>query len=208
MGCRVDICATRRSRTPCGLGFGGGNVVHFSLERVRPKAAAYESIRAVAGSPAGVVCVRDIAAEATAKIKLGTHEGGQKVKRLIFLAIPAGVLAVVLSLSTTNWIAPPSAAAQAQTSPKGSEAPPAPGMGRMGMMGHHMGPGMPCCCPCCGAGMGMGMHGPMMGMGMMGGGWAARDPKRAAKMMEMRAEMMKAQAAIIEKYAKELETGK
>jgi hypothetical protein len=135
------------------------------------------------------------------------------VKRLILLAIPAGVLAVVLSLSTTNWMAPPSAAAQAQTSPKGSEAPPAPGMGRMGhpgMMGHHMGPGMPCCCPCCGWGMGMGMHGPMMGMGMgmMGDGWAARDPKRAAKMMEMRAEMMKAQAAIIEKYAKELETGK
>jgi hypothetical protein len=129
------------------------------------------------------------------------------VKRLIFLAIPAGVLAVVLSLSGTNWISQPTAAAQTQTSQKGPEAPPPP---RMGPMGPHMGRGMPC--EGCGGCEGM-MHGPMMGhpmmeMGMMWGEWAAHHPKLAAKMMEMRAEMMKAQAGILEKYAKELETGK
>ena len=57
---------------------------------------------------------------------------------------------------------------------------------------------MPCCqCPMMGTGMGMGM---MMGPG--------KDPATAAKMMQMHAEMMKADAAIMEKYAKEMQPGK
>jgi hypothetical protein len=167
--------------------------------------------------PAGaLLLVWNLAANAAAKIVFRIWKGGQKVKRLIFLiflAIPAGVLAVVLSLTGTNWIAQPTAAAQTQTSQKGPEAPP-PGMGPMG---GHMGRGMPCggCGGCEGmmGGPRMLMHGPMMGhpmmgMEMMGGEWAVSHPKLAAKMMEMRAEMMKAQAGILEKYAKELETGK
>ncbi len=54
----------------------------------------------------------------------------------------------------------------------------------------------------------MGGMGGMMGMPMMGGAMGrGRDPKRAAKMMEMRAEIMKAAAAIMEKYAKEMQGG-
>lgn len=68
----------------------------------------------------------------------------------------------------------------------------------MGMMGGGK-QGMPMpmmsCCPC-----------PMMGMGMMMGG--EQDSKTAAKMMQMHAEMMKANAAIMEKYAKEMSAGK
>jgi hypothetical protein len=46
------------------------------------------------------------------------------------------------------------------------------------------------------------MAGGMTGMGMMMGG--GKDSATAAKMMQMHAEMMKANAAIVEKYAKEL----
>jgi hypothetical protein len=51
MGTCVDIRAARRSRTPRGLGFGGGKVIHFNFERKRragPKAGAYQPIRAIA----------------------------------------------------------------------------------------------------------------------------------------------------------------
>jgi hypothetical protein len=46
----------------------------------------------------------------------------------------------------------------------------------------------------------------MMGMGMMMG--SGKDSATAAKMMQMHAEMMKANAAIMEKYAKDLQAGK
>jgi hypothetical protein len=60
------------------------------------------------------------------------------------------------------------------------------------------------CCPCAMM-MGPEMMGPRMMGPMMGAG---KDPKSAARMMEMHAEMMKANAAIMEKYAKEMESGK
>ncbi len=63
--------------------------------------------------------------------------------------------------------------------------------GGQGMMGMPMMP----CCPCA-----------MMGMGMMSSG--GQNLRSAAKMMEMHAEMMKANAAIMEKYVKELEAQK
>ena len=77
---------------------------------------------------------------------------------------------------------------------------PSAGMQGMGMMGSQvmMGGGqmmsMPMMMPCCPC--------PMMGIGMMMGG--GKDSGATAKMMEMHAEMMKANAAIMEKYAKEL----
>jgi len=58
----------------------------------------------------------------------------------------------------------------------------------------------------------MGSPGTMGGMPMMAmpmcatGGF--QDPKTAAKMLEMHAEMMRSNAAIMEKYAKQLEAGK
>ena len=59
--------------------------------------------------------------------------------------------------------------------------------------------------------MGQGMMGgmPMMAMpmcaGMMGG---SQDPKTMAKMLQMHAEMMRSNAAIMEKYARQLESTK
>jgi hypothetical protein len=74
-----------------------------------------------------------------------------------------------------------------------------PGMGMMGMR-MHGGMGMP--------GMEMGgmgmmpmMHGQMM-MRMM-----ARNPKLAGKMLQMRADMMRAMAEVLTKYGKEMESG-
>ena len=48
---------------------------------------------------------------------------------------------------------------------------------------------------------------PMMAMPMCATG-GFQDPKTAAKMLEMHAEMMRSNAAIMEKYAKQLEAGK
>ena len=78
-----------------------------------------------------------------------------------------------------------------------SSTAPGQGMGMMsgqGMMGGKETMAMPMmpCCPC----------GMMMGTGMMMGG--GKDSGTAAKMMEMHAEMMKANAAIMEKYANEM----
>jgi hypothetical protein len=83
-----------------------------------------------------------------------------------------------------------------------SQGMPSPGAGMQGMgmtggqgmMGGKQMMGMPMMMPCCPCGM--------MGMGMMMGG--GNDSGTAAKMMEMHAEMMKANAAIMEKYAKEM----
>ena len=84
-------------------------------------------------------------------------------------------------------------AAQSQASPAQSS-----GMKGMGMMGDQgvkgggpmMGMPMPCC-PC-----------PMIGVGMMMGG--GQDSAMAAKMIQMHAEMMKANALIMERYAREM----
>jgi hypothetical protein len=113
-------------------------------------------------------------------------------------------ITVLLLLSSALAIAQPSAtqneheahhpAAQAQSSEGASPQ----GMGMMGgqgMMGGKEMMNMPCC-PCAM------MSGGMMGMGMMMSG--AKDSGMAAKMMQMHAEMMKANAAIMEKYAKEI----
>lgn len=89
-------------------------------------------------------------------------------------------------------------AAQSQT----AENPPPPGAGMMGGKQMMSMPMMMPYCPC--AMMGGGMTG--MGMGMMAAG--GTDPRTAAKMMQMHAEMMKAAAGIMEKYARELEPQK
>ncbi len=78
-----------------------------------------------------------------------------------------------------------------------------PGMMRMRMQGMGMpGMGMP------GMGMpGMGMPGmEMMGMPMMMH-MMARNPKLAGKMMQMRADMMRAIADVLTKYGKQMESG-
>jgi hypothetical protein len=85
-------------------------------------------------------------------------------------------------------------------------------MGGQNMMGARQMHGMPMM-PACGNGM-MG-PGPMMGMepmmgrmmmrGMMG---SAKDLKTVARMMEMRADMLKASAEVMEKYAKDMDAGK
>lgn len=70
-------------------------------------------------------------------------------------------------------------------------------------MGAHRGMGM-------GRGPMMGMQGPGMGMGMgpMGGMMgAAGDPKQAARMMQMRGDMLKAMGEVMLKYGKLLEQG-
>ncbi len=76
-------------------------------------------------------------------------------------------------------------------------------MGGQGTMGGKQMMGMPMMMPCCPCAM---MGGGMMGMGMMMGG--GKDSGTAAKMMQMHAEMMKANAVIMEKYAKEMQAGK
>ncbi|WP_246189642.1 hypothetical protein [Methylacidimicrobium cyclopophantes] len=68
----------------------------------------------------------------------------------------------------------------------------------------------------CMGGMGGMSHG-MGGMGAMGGGenWdqvlreveETKTPKATARKLRMKADLMKADAAVLEKYAKELETG-
>jgi hypothetical protein len=65
-----------------------------------------------------------------------------------------------------------------------------------GMMGGMM-------CPMMAPGMGMGMMGGSMGM--MGG---APDPKTLGRMLQMRADMMRAMADVMGKYGKALEEGK
>jgi hypothetical protein len=77
------------------------------------------------------------------------------------------------------------------------------GMGGMGGMSHGMG----------------GMGGMSHGMGGMGGGggenWdqiiqeveETKNPKATARKLRMKADLMKADATVLEKYAKELETG-
>lgn len=79
-----------------------------------------------------------------------------------------------------------------------------PMMGGQGMMGARQMRGMPMMMPFCGDGM-MGPMAPMMMRGMMG---SAKDLKTAARMMEMRADMLKASAEVMEKYAKDMEAGK
>ena len=71
-------------------------------------------------------------------------------------------------------------------------------MGGEGMMSSKQMMGMPMMMPYCPCMVGSGM----MGMGMMMGG--GKDSAAMAKMMQMHAEMMKANAAIMEKYAKKM----
>ena len=73
-------------------------------------------------------------------------------------------------------------------------------MGGQGMMGGKQTMQMPMMMPCCPCAM---MGGGMMGM-MMGGG---KDSGAAANMMRMHAEMMKANAEIMDKYAKQMQGG-
>jgi hypothetical protein len=116
-------------------------------------------------------------------------------------------ITVLLALSSPLAFAQPSAtpneheahhpAAQAQS----SEGAGPQGMGMMGEQGmvggkEMMKMPMTTCCPCAM------MGGGMIEMGMMKGG--GKDSGMAAKMMQMHAEMMKANAAIMEKYAKEI----
>jgi hypothetical protein len=68
----------------------------------------------------------------------------------------------------------------------------------MGGPGPMEGPGM---CPMGMGGMPM-MHGRMMMMHMM-----AHNPKLAGKMLQMRADMMRAIADVLTKYGKEMESG-
>ncbi len=144
------------------------------------------------------------------------------MKPLKAIAVALGIFLIPLLLDVTTSFAQQADAGPGQTQAPAQAQPPS----RLttGAMPFIAGcPGMPmsCCCPRAGfpmgrgmGGMGMGemgcmggMHG-MMGMpGMMGKAMMI-DPKRAAKLMEMRAEMMKAAGEIMEKYAKELEAGK
>jgi hypothetical protein len=68
-------------------------------------------------------------------------------------------------------------------------------MGQRAVMGKQEMMRMMASCPCGFMGMRM----------MMGGG---QNPAMTAKMMRMQAEMMKADAAILERYAKEISEGK
>lgn len=117
-------------------------------------------------------------------------------------------LAMAQPASTQNEPQTQPPAAQSQSPPVHADGGACMGMmGDKGMMGGKRMMGMPMmpCCPCAMM-MGPEMMGPRMtGPGMMGAG---KDPKTAARMMEMHAEMMKASAAIMEKYAKEMESGK
>jgi len=74
----------------------------------------------------------------------------------------------------------------------------APGGMMGGMMPGMMGGGM--MCPMMSGGMGM-----MPMMGMMGG---AQDPKMLGRMLQMRADMMRAMADVLAKHGKALEEGK
>jgi hypothetical protein len=109
-----------------------------------------------------------------------------------------GALVVVVLLAGLALAqAPPSGGqmpigAQPGSSSTGS-APPG-GMG--GMMGGMM-------CPMMGSGMGMGMMGG--GTGMMAG---PSDPKMLGRMLQMRADMMRAMADVLAKHGKALEEGK
>jgi hypothetical protein len=112
-------------------------------------------------------------------------------------------LAVAQPADTQNEPQAQAPAAQSQSAPAHTDGGAGKGMmGDKGMMcGNKCLMGMPMmmsCCPC--AMMRPGMMGPMMGAG--------KDTKTAARMMEMHAEMMKASAAIMEKYAKEMENEK
>jgi hypothetical protein len=59
-------------------------------------------------------------------------------------------------------------------------------------------------CPMMGSGMGMGMMGGG-GMGMMA---SPSDPKMLGRMLQMRADMMRAMADVMAKHGKALEEGK
>ena len=94
--------------------------------------------------------------------------------------------------------------------PQSSGAPsPAPGgmMGGPNMMGS--GQNMMSSQGMMGGGQGMMAGMPMMAMPMCAGMMAgSQDPKTIAKMLQMHAEMMRSNAAIMEKYARQLETAK
>jgi hypothetical protein len=107
---------------------------------------------------------------------------------------------VVLSVSAASAQAPSSG----QMPMGGQSGAPAPSM-TPGMMGQGgmMGGGM---CPMMRGGMGT-MQGMMGGpmMGMMGG---SQDPKIVGRMLQMRAEMMRAMADIMARHGKALEEAK
>ncbi len=118
------------------------------------------------------------------------------------VSVAASLLLLPIALPFTARIALPAEQAPAPQSSSSHEME----MGGHGMMGGMMegkgmmggkqesGRMMMCGCPC-----------PMMGAGMMGmGPITSGDPAMAARMLEMRAEMMKSDAAIMEKYARQM----
>jgi hypothetical protein len=123
------------------------------------------------------------------------------MRRSSLMTAVFGSVAVAAFVCSTAFAQSAAAPSQAQS-------------GNWGMMGG--GPGMMGGAPGTTGGPGMMGGYPMMAMpmypcgemgsGMMTGG--AQDPKTAAKMMEMHAEMMRSNAAIMEKYAKQLESEK
>lgn len=149
----------------------------------------------------------------------------KRITLLCGLAIIA--LFVLRNTSFSQVMAGKSAQAQAPSaSPVRPEVMPYPTCAKPPMAWPMGGYGC-CCCPhggpmagCMGPGpmMGMGakgMHGMEMGGGMMGGmGMGGmgmemmNDPKMQAKMLTLRAKMMKEMAEIMEERAREIESGK
>jgi len=123
--------------------------------------------------------------------------------RAQFFTTTVGLVGTVLLCAAVAFGQPAGSESEHESHHPAAQSSTAPGQGTgmmsgQGMMGGKQMMAMPMmpCCPC----------GMMMEPGvMMGGG---KDSGTAAKMMEMHAEMMKANAAIMEKYAKEMGTQK
>jgi hypothetical protein len=133
-------------------------------------------------------------------------KGGTSVKHLSKLTgASCAVLTVAALASAIAFAQQATSQSEHEAHHAAAASPEAPGktgmrpIGAQGMMGGNQMSGMPMM-PCAG------MGGGVMGMEMMMGG--GKNTAMAAKMMEMHAEMMKANAAIMEKYAKELESRK
>jgi hypothetical protein len=118
------------------------------------------------------------------------------------LAMPAALFSM-LTAAAAMAQQPPHQHDPAQKPPASSATPSMPGHGEHAHMAQHM----EMCRQMMGQGgmMGSGMMGGgMMGMPMMMGG----DPKQQAEMLSMRAEMMKAMADVMLKYAQRAQSSK
>ncbi len=138
---------------------------------------------------------------------------------LLFLLAILAAPTIVLGASPEQTAEGGSASAQ-ESKPGPQAMPPGPGPHfRPGMMGRHHGEAMAPCCMMMGSHMGEGqmgpgmcdmgnmeMMGPMMGP-MMEPMGAAKDPKAAGRMLQMRGEMLKAIGEIMMKHGKAMEEG-